>query len=182
MNVLIGYIVLAFAAGGEHVGSPLDVNPGLVIWTTVTFIILLLLLKKFAWKPILTSLDNREKFIKDSLDKAEKAQQDAEELLRQNQEKMAKAEEEAQKIIAQGRDYADNLKEQMLAESKAEAKKLIDDAAAEIERKNKEAFSSLKADIASIAVNAAEKIIRENLDPEKQKQLVEKYIQDISKN
>lgn len=181
MNAFINYTLLAFAAGGE-VGGPLDVNPGLIIWTTVTFIVLLYLLKKFAWKPILSSLNDREKFIKDSLQQAENARKEAEELLEQNRQRMAKAEDEAQKIIAQGRDYADNLKEQMLAESKAEAKKMIDDATAEIERKNKEAFGNLKAEIASIAVNAAEKIIRQSLDPEKHKQLVEKYIQDISKN
>lgn len=179
MTVLMQYTVLAFV--GEA-GSPLDVNPGLIIWTTVTFIILLLMLKKFAWKPILNSLNERETFIKNSLEKAEKAQQDAEELLKKNQENLAKAEEEAQKVINQGREYADNLKTQLLDEAKQEAKKMIDDASEQIEQKNKEAFNNLKAEIAGIAVDAAEKILRENLDQEKQKQLVEKYIKDISKN
>ncbi len=174
------YAVLAFASG--EAGGPLDVNPGLIIWTTVTFVILLFLLKKFAWKPILNSLGERESFIKNSLEKAEKAQVEAEELLKQNQANLAKAEEEAQKVINQGRDYAEKLKSQLLDESKKEAKKMIDDASAEIQQKNKEAFNSLKAEIAGIAVDAAEKIIRENLDANKQKQLVEKYIQDISKN
>jgi F-type H+-transporting ATPase subunit b len=174
------YAVLAFASG--EAGGPLDVNPGLIIWTTVTFVVLLFLLKKFAWKPILNSLDERENFIKDSLEKAEKAQVEAEELLKQNQANLAKAEEEAQKVINQGREYAEKLKSQLLEESKKEAKKMIDDASAEIQQKNKEAFNNLKAEIAGIAVDAAEKIIRENLDAEKQKKLVEKYIQDISKN
>jgi len=171
---------LVFASG--EAGGPLDVNPGLIIWTTVTFIILLYLLKKFAWKPILNSLNERETFIKDSLEKAENAQQEAEELLKQNQENLAKAEEEAQKVINQGREYAETLKSQILEESKKEAKKMIEDASAEIEQKNKEAFNNLKSEIADIAVNSAEKILRENLDAEKQKKLVEKYIQDISKN
>ena len=174
------YAVLAFASGEG--GSPLDVNPGLIIWTTVTFIILLVFLKKFAWKPILNSLNEREKFIKDSLEKAEKAQAEAEVLLKENQANLAKAEEDAQKIINQGREYSETLKTQLLEQSKKEAKKLVDAAAIEIQQKNKEAFNSLKAEIAEIAVNAAEKIIRENLDTAKQKQLVEKYIQDISKN
>ena len=95
---------------------------------------------------------------------------------------MAKAEEEAQKVINQGREYAETLKSQILEESKKEAKKMIEDASAEIEQKNKEAFNNLKSEIADIAVNSAEKILRENLDAEKQKKLIEKYIQDISKN
>lgn len=177
----MNYALFALAGGGE-VGGPLDVNPGLIIWTTITFLVLLFLLKKFAWKPILTLLNERETFIKNSLEKAESAQKEAEELLKENNERMAKAEEEAQKIITQGRDYAENLKAQILQESKAEAKKMIDDASSEIERKNKEAFSNLKSEIASIAVDAAEKILRENLDKEKQKNLVEQYIKDISKN
>ncbi|MDZ7765289.1 MAG: F0F1 ATP synthase subunit B [Melioribacteraceae bacterium] len=180
MAVLMHYSVLAFASG--EAGGPLDVNPGLIIWTTVTFILLLFLLKKFAWKPILNSLNDRELFIKDSLQKAENAQKEAEALLKKNEENLGKAEEEAQKVINQGREYSENLKSQMLDEAKQEAKKMIDDASAQIEQKNKEAFNNLKAEIAEIAVNAAEKIIRENLDQEKQKQLVEKYIKDISKN
>lgn len=180
---MAGFMQLAALVFFEsEAGGPLDVNPGLIIWTTVTFIILLYLLKKFAWKPILNSLNEREAFIKDSLEKAEKAQQEAEELLKQNQENLAKAEEEAQKVINQGREYAETLKAQILEESKKEAKKMIEDATAEIKQKNKEAFNNLKSEIADIAVNSAEKILRENLDAEKQKKLVEKYIQDISKN
>ncbi|KUG26622.1 atp synthase b chain [hydrocarbon metagenome] len=174
------FAVLAFASG--EAGGPLDVNPGLIIWTSVTFIILLFLLKKFAWKPILNSLNERESFITNSLERAEQAQKEAEELLMQNQANLAKAEEEAQKIIKQGREYADSLKDQILEESKKDAQKMIQDASAEIEQKNREAFNNLKAEIADIAVNAAEKILRETLDSEKQKKLVEKYIQDISKN
>ncbi|MBZ0182318.1 MAG: F0F1 ATP synthase subunit B [Melioribacteraceae bacterium] len=168
-------------AGGE-VGGPLDVNPGLIIWTVVTFVILLFILKKVAWKPILTSLSEREKFILESLKKAEVAQKEAEKLIQDNKVSIAKAEEEAQKIVAQGRDYAEKLKAQMLEESKAEAKKMIDNAKAEIERKNQEAFNNIKSQVAEIAINAAEKIIKENLDKEKNTQLVNKLIDELQKN
>lgn len=172
---------VAFASSGE-VGGPLDVNPGLIIWTVVTFVILLFLLKKVAWGPILKSLNERETFIKDSLEKAENAQKEAEKLLEENNANLAKAEEEAQKVIAQGREYSEKLKEQMLEESKAEAKKMIEDAKAEIDSKNKEAFNLLKEQVADIAIQASEKILRENLDSEKQKKIVQKYIDDLSKN
>lgn len=167
---------------GEGGGSLLDVNPGLIFWTVVTFVLLLLILKKMAWKPILNSLSERENFIKDSVERAETAKKEAEKLLEENKKNLAEAEQEAQKVIAQGREYAENLKAQIVDESKLEAKKLIDDAAVEIERKNQEAFTSLKGDIASIAIEAAEKILRDNLDKEKQTKIVNEFIQDLSKS
>jgi len=116
------------------------------------------------------------------LEKAEKAQTEAEKLLEENKANLAKAEEEAQKIIEQGREYSEKLKAQMLEESRAEAKKMIDEATAEIERKNQEAFSKLKNEVADIAVSAAEKIIRANLDKEKQTKLINDYLEDLNKN
>ncbi len=175
---------LAFLAfnGGESSGGLLDVNPGLIIWTVLTFVILLVILKKMAWGPILNSLNEREAFIKDSLDKADKARIEAEKLLEENKANLAKAEEEAQKIIQKGREYSEKLKAQMLEESKAEAKKMILEATSEIERKNQEAFNNLKDQVADIAVSAAEKIIRTNLDKEKQTKLVNEYLKDLNKN
>ncbi len=178
------YNLMAFLvfSGGEGGGSLLDINPGVIFWTTLTFLILLFVLKKTAWKPILDSLNAREKSISDAIESAEKAREEAEKLLAENKANLAKAEEEAQKIIQQGREYSEKLKAQMLEESKAEAKKLVDDASAEIERKNKEMFVQLKNEVATIAVKAAEKLIMENLDEEKQSKIVSKYIEDISKN
>ncbi len=181
MASILNFAVLAFSES-EKVGSPLDINPGVIIWTTVTFLLLLWVLKKTAWKPILNSLSERENFIKDSLEKAESAKKEAEELYKKNQENLARAEQESQKIIEQGREYAENLKKQILEESKLEAKKMIADASAEIERKNQEAFNNLKNQIAEIAVGAAEKIIKEKLDENTQKQLVSKYINEIAKS
>jgi len=180
--MLIGkLLMLAFAGGGEP-GGPLDVNPGLIIWTVVTFVILLLILMKVAWKPILKSLGERENLIKDSLEKAETAKKEAEKLIAENRQNLSKAEEEAQKIIDQSREYAEKLKEQLLEESKQQSKKMLEDAASEIQRKNAEAFDKLKTQIADIAVEAAEKILRENLDKEKQISIVNKYLDGISKN
>jgi len=181
MPAFLNMAFLALLNSGEK-GGLLDVNPGLIIWTVVTFIFLMLILKKLAWKPILNSLNERETLIKDSLERAEKAQQEAKKLLEENNANLAKAEEESQKIIAQGRDYAEKLKNQLLEESKIQSKKILADASTEIERKNREAFEKLKDQIADIAVNAAEKIIRENLDKEKQKTIVDKFIEQLPKN
>ncbi|MCH7516726.1 MAG: F0F1 ATP synthase subunit B [Bacteroidetes bacterium] len=176
-NLIIG--VLASGDGG---GTLLDVNPGLIFWTAITFIILVLILKRVAWKPILTALDNREKQIADSLNKAEQAKKDAQKILEENQASLAKAEEESKKIIDESRGFADNLKEQMLKESKDQQQKIIEDASAEIERKKNAAFEELKNQIADISIIAAEKIMKENIDADKNKKIVEKYLTEISKN
>ncbi|PKL81947.1 MAG: ATP synthase F0 subunit B [Ignavibacteriae bacterium HGW-Ignavibacteriae-3] len=179
MKTISYLLLLVFSEGGAQSGSPLDVNPGVILWTVVTFVLLLLILKKIAWKPILNSLNERENFIKDSLEKAEKAQKDAEKLIAENKVNLSKADEEAQKIIDQSRELAEKLKTQILDESKLQAKKMILDATNEIERKNTEAFNKLKEQVADIAVDAAEKILRETLDKEKQVKLVNKYLDDL---
>lgn len=182
MLAFLNLAIIALAPEGGEMGGPLDVNPGLVFWTVITFVSLLLILRFTAWKPILASLSSRENFIKDSLTKAENERKEAERLLEENKAAMARAEEDAQKVIAQGREYAETLKEQILEESRNESKKMIAAASAEIERKNKEAFDSLKNQVAAIAIGAAEKIIKENLDKEKQSKLVDKFIDELPKN
>jgi len=180
--VISNLLIIALSSSGEHSGSPLDVNPGLILWTVVTVIFLLIILSKLAWKPILKSLNERENLIKESLEKAENARKEAEKLIAENKANLQKAEAEAQKIIEQSREYAEKLKLQILEESKSQARRMIEDASREIERKNAEAFTKLKEQVADIAINAAEKILRENLDKEKQTKIIAKYLDDLSKN
>jgi len=179
---MLAEITLAVIASEGGNGGLLDVNPGLMIWTVVTFIILLLILKKVAWKPILSALDKRENDIREALAQAETAKEEAKKILEENQANLAKAEEESKKIIEQSRNYAQTLKEQMLSDSKEQAKKIVDEASSEIERKKDAAFEELKGQISEIAVNAAEKIIRESLDAQKGKQVVDRYLNEITKN
>jgi len=178
LNAYLAIIALASEGGGSLV----DVNPGLVIWTVITFAILLFVLKKLAWKPILTALNEREDAIKESLEKAEKAKDEAQKILQENQASLLKADEESKKIIEQSRQYAEKLKDQMLRESKEQAQKIVEDASAQIEQKKEAAFSELKTKVAEIAISAAEKILKENLDKDSHKKLVDRYIEDITKN
>jgi len=178
-DMIFGLLALSPQEGG---GTLLDVNPGLIVWTVITFVLLLLILRKVAWKPILSALDQRETTIKESLEKAEQAKQDAIQILKQNEANLARAEEESQKIIEQSRQYAEKLKEQMLQASKTQAQKIVEDASAEIERKNEAAFDELKAQIAGIAVDAAERILKENINKEINKKIDNNYINEITKN
>jgi len=179
---MLTQITLAVLASEGGNGGLLDVNPGLMIWTVITFIILLFVLKRVAWKPILAALDKRENDIKESLTQAEKAKNEAKMILEENQANLAKAEEESRKIIEQSRTYAESLKEQLMRESKEQAKKIVDDASSEIQRNKDAAFEELKGQIAEIAVGAAEKIIRDTLDAQKSKQVIDKYLNDVTKN
>jgi F-type H+-transporting ATPase subunit b len=180
--MLTGFYLSVLALASEGGGSLIDVNPGVAFWTLVTFLILLFVLKKFAWKPILTALEQREVSIRESLEKAEKAKEDAQKVLDQNQINLAKAEEESKQIINQSRAYAEKLKEQIVLETKEQAKKMIEEASAEIERKKDAAFDELKNQVVDIAIAAAEKILRENLNKETQKNIVNRYIGEITKN
>ncbi len=172
------FLVIA-AEGGN---SLLSVNAGLAFWTTITFLLLLFLLGKFAWKPILTALKQREDNIKISLEQAEKAREEAKKILEENQASLSKAEDESKKLIEESRQYAAHLKEQMLKDSKIQAQKIIEEASAEIDRKKSEAFTELKNQIAEISVQAAEKILKQNLNADVNKKIVESYINEISKN
>ena len=179
---MLTHLTLAVIASEGGNGGLMDVNPGLMVWTVVTFVVLLLILRKVAWKPILAALDKRESDIKIALEQAEKAKEEAKQILEANQANLAKAEDESKKIIEQSRAYAENLKEQMINESKEQARKIVDDASSEIQRKKDAAFEELKNQVAEIAVHAAEKIIRESLDVQKSKQVVDKYLNEVAKN
>lgn len=175
----LALLALSSEGGG---GSLVDINPGLIVWTTVTFILLLLILKKVAWKPILSALDERENKIKESLEKAEKAKDEAQRILYENQANLAKAGEESKKIVEQGRIYAEKLKEQLVKESKDQAQKILNEATAEIERKKEAAFSELKSQIADLVVQATEKVLGETVDKNIHKKIADKYIGEIGKN
>jgi F-type H+-transporting ATPase subunit b len=143
-NILFAFIALLASESEGGSASLLSVNGGLAFWTTLTFILLLLILTKFAWKPILSALKQREDAIKDSLEQAEKAKDEAKKILSENQNSLAKAEEESKKIIEQSKIYAESLKDQIVKDSKEQAKKLIEEASAEIDRKKNAAFDELK--------------------------------------
>ena len=179
--MITGLFLSVFILAAES-GSIIDVDPGVVFWTVITFVVLLVILKKFAWKPILTALDQRENAIRESLEKAEKAKLDAQNVLEQNQASLSRAEEESKKIVEQSRQYAEKLKEQILQDSRDQARKIINEASNEIERKKDAALDELKTQVADIAIKAAEKILKENLNEEMQKKIVNKYIGEITKN
>ena len=160
----------------------LSVEPGLMIWTVIIFILLLLILKKTAWKPLLTSLSNREQTIKDSIEKAENLRLDAERMLEENKKRLQQADEESRKIIIEGKAYAEKIRNELLSKTNEDTSRMVKQAKEEIEREKLAALDELRGEIANLAIKAAEKIIDENLDAKKQRKIIDGFIKQIPGN
>ena len=154
----------------------LDIDPGMILWTWITFGIVLVLLSKLALKPILAAIENRESSIRSDIEKAQQQRDEAEALIAQHKEKMEAAEAEAQALLKESRKLADKAREEMLEKTRLESGKLLEKAKEEIEQQKESALASLRTEVADLAVGAAEKIILHNLDSEKQKAVVDEYI------
>jgi len=161
-------------------GSLLTPNPGLIFWTAVTFVIVLVILKKVAWGPIISALEEREKGIQSSIDRAHQAKEESEAILRKNRELLAKADADAERIIREGKEYAEKLRLDLTEKAQDEAKKMIIAATDSIEQEKRRALDVLRNEVADLAVKGAEKIIRTSLDAEMQKKIVNSMIQDLS--
>ncbi len=160
----------------------LNLDPGMIIWTWITFLIVLVILNKVALKPILAAIDNRENTIRNDLEQAEHQREEAEQLLEKHKKMMASAESEAQQLLKEARELADKKRQELLEQARHESQKLIEQAKAEIQHEKENALASLRAEVADLAVGAAEKIILHNLDEKKQKAIVEEYMKSLPKN
>ena len=145
----------------------LEINPGLILWTILTFVIVLVILRRTAWKPLLTALKEREDSIRTSLHDAEEARNQAQKLLDENKKLMASAEEQSQRIIKEGRDMAERLKAEILEKANASSQQMVVQAREEIQREKESALTQLRSEVADLAITAAGKILDANLDPAK---------------
>lgn len=168
---------LVVAAGGL-----LSANVGLAIWLIIAFILLMLILGKFAWGPITSALDERETAIQTSIEASERARAEAEALLARNDEARRDAERQAQQILGDARTEAERQREAARADLRQELAAERERAAADIERQKQQALAELRSEVAALAVGAAEKILNETLDAEKQRGLVDQFIADLPQN
>jgi len=150
----------------------LDINPGLMIWTIVSFLILLFILNKAAWKPILAALEAREKNIKDNIEAAKKAREEADRSIEEYQKKLAEAHTEAQATVSRARQDAELLGEELKAKYKTEAEAMLEKARKQIDLEKQSALNAIRNEVAGIAIAAAEKVISKSLDSEDHRRLV----------
>ena len=165
--------------GGEGGGGLYDINTGLSFWTLVVFAILVLILGKYAWGPILAAVDAREKGIQTALDEAAERNQEAEKLLTNHKENLADARRQASELLAEGKAAGDAVRAEIEEKARVEAQSMIERARAEIERERDAAIAELRRESVDLALAAATRLMQENLDQEKDRALVERYLTEM---
>ena len=156
---------------------------GLVFWTLITFLVLLFILRKFAWNPILGAVSERENGIKKALASAYKARQEMENLQADNQKILKEARAEREAMLKEARELKNKMIDDAKVEAKDQANKLVAQAQAAIETEKKAAIADLKAQVADLSISIAEKVLGEELSNKgKQEKLVESMLDDTSLN
>jgi F-type H+-transporting ATPase subunit b len=156
---------------------------GLVFWTAITFIFLLVILGKFAWKPILGAVSEREEGIKAALASAENARKEMENLSADNDRILKEARSERQAMLKEARELKNNIIETAKTEAKEEANKLVAQAQAAIAAEKKAAVADLKHVVAELSISIAETVVREELaDKAKQEKLVKSMLENAKLN
>lgn len=163
------------------------INPaiGLVFWTTLIFVLFFLVLKKFAWKPVLGAIKARDEMIKGSLASAEKARKEMARLQSDNEAILKKAREERETILKEARDVRDKLIAEAKGRATEEAEKLVEKARAGIEREKAAALADIREQVAALSIDIASRLVGERLQKSgEQEKLIDHYLNEIdfSKN
>lgn len=154
-------------------------DPGLFIWTIVTFLVLLALLAKFAWRPLLQALERRQETIKKSLEDAERAKQELERLQQESAKILQQARIEAESIITRTRSDAEHLREELKQKAKNEADNILRNAQQQIQLQTRQALQQIRHEVADIAVLVASKLIERNLAKEDNDRLINETLKQI---
>jgi F-type H+-transporting ATPase subunit b len=156
---------------------------GLVFWMFVSFGLILFLLKKFAWKPILAMLDEREKTIADALNSAQKAKEEMIALRSGNEKLLQEARNERDNLLKEARDAKEAIINEAKVKAGEEANKLLAIARENISNEKMAAITELKNYVATLSIEIAEKVLKQELaDPNKQKELVQSLLKDTKLN
>ena len=156
---------------------------GLIFWMTLSFLIVLFLLKKFAWKPILDSLKERETSIEDALNSAKKARDEVSNMKAENERILQEARNERDVLLKQARETKDQIVNEARGKAQIEADRIITIARETINNEKMAAITELKNQVATLSIEIAEKVIRQQLSTdEKQKALVNDLLKDVKLN
>jgi F-type H+-transporting ATPase subunit b len=159
-----------------------DVKPGLIIWTWITFIIVLFILRKFAWGPLLSAVDSREKSITNAIESAKRERAEAEKLLAEQKTAIAAARQEAADAVRKTQADMERFREELMSKARTEADSLKADAQRAINEERIKAVAELKAESVKLSIAIAEKLLNERLDDAKHQQLAQQFVQDLGKS
>ena len=154
-------------------------DPGLFIWTILTFLVLLFLLAKFAWGPLLKALEERQETIRKSLDDADQARQELERLHQESAQIIAEASGEAQSIVAKSRAAADTVREDLKQKAKEEAEALVRGAQRQIQLETARAIQQIRHEVVDLSLAVASKLIKKNLTQEDNDALIQDSLTQI---
>ncbi len=172
-------LLAAVQEGGEGGLTPFSINPGLILWTLIVFIVLLALLWRYGWPAILKSVEERERRIQKQLDEAEKARAEAAQLLEQQRHAIEKARNESQEILARAKVVATKEREALLAKTREEQEQLLERARREIDAEKEKAILALRKEAVDLAIAAASKLLEQKLDSEADRRLVLDYLASL---
>lgn len=158
-------------------------DPGLLIWSTISFLILFFLLSKFAWKPIVKALDERERSIEDALAKAEMAKEEMAKLTTENEELLKQARAERDDILKQAKELKDQIVGDAKVSAQVEGAKMIEKAKQEITNQKNAALAEVKNQVSNLSLEIAEKILRRQFDDRnRQEVLVSELLKEVKLN
>jgi F-type H+-transporting ATPase subunit b len=182
-RIIVAFAMCAGATGAlaaTEGGGIVPSNWGLQLWTLVTFLILLFLLAKFAFKPIAAALDRRGAAIKGSIEEAEKQRAEAKKLMEDYQKQLAEARSEAGKIIEEARQLGEKVRKEVVDKASAEAAASVQRAQEEIQRQKEKGVQELKDTVASLSVQIASRVLEKEVNEATHRQLVDSLIKDLS--
>ncbi len=169
-------------ASEEHSKSQLlELDPGLAFWTVVTFVTLLLVLKKFAWKPLLESIDAREKHIRDNITNAEQTRENAEKLLEEGRQKITSAHQEAKGIVESATHQAVTVRQQQVLQTEKECTNVKIHAKKQIQNLQTKAIEDMLNNIGNLSIEIAGKITQKSLSDQDHKQIINDSIVSMRK-
>jgi F-type H+-transporting ATPase subunit b len=175
--VAITPLPLRAADGGG--GGLFSVDPGLFVWTIVVFLVVLVVLRKWAWGPILGALGAREAGIRGSIDDARSLREEAEKALEENRKQLADARRQSQEIVAEGRAAAERISREIEAKAREEGDRLLERARVEIGRERDAALREIRAEAVELALAAASRLLQERLTDDRDRALIERYLEEI---
>jgi F-type H+-transporting ATPase subunit b len=158
-----------------------DPNFALSFWTAITFLILIFVLGKFAWRPILEMLSTREKTIADAIESAKRERLAAEAASAEMKAALEKARAESAEMIRRNQQEVAAAKNELMAQAKKESDELLQAARKSINEEKRQALAELRAQTVDLAIEAASRLVQMNMDEKKQKQLVEEYLSQLPK-
>jgi F-type H+-transporting ATPase subunit b len=154
-------------------------DPGLFIWTIITFLVLLALLAKFAWGPLLRALESRQEMIRKSLDDAEEARRELERLHLESAQILKQARVQGESIMSQSRSDAERLREELKQKARAEADTIVRTAGRQIQLETAQALQQIRREAADLSVMIASKLIQRNLSKEDNDRLIEDALKQV---